>query len=168
MQNLDVISVNFWQILASLLNLLLLLWIVKKLLYKPVKRMLEKRQNAIDERYTTAQQAEREAQLHKKEYEDRLDAAKDEADNIVKEAVGSAKAREKEILDHAKSEADLILLRAEEGAELEKKKAEHAIKDEIVEVSTLLSEKILGREIKAEDHAALIDDFIDQMGDEDA
>ena len=39
------------------------------------------------------------------------------------------------------------------------------IKDEIVEVSTLLSEKILKREISAEDHQTLIDDFINGIGE---
>ena len=47
MQSLDVISVNIWQILASLANLVLLFLMVKKFLYKPVKKMLEQRQNAI-------------------------------------------------------------------------------------------------------------------------
>ena len=49
MQSLDVISVNVWQILFSLANLLLLFILIKKLLFKPVKNVLDKRQESLDE-----------------------------------------------------------------------------------------------------------------------
>ena len=54
MQNLDVISVNIWQILASLANLLILTWILKRFLFKPVKKMLDNRRAAIDADYAEA------------------------------------------------------------------------------------------------------------------
>ena len=165
MQNLDIISVNLWSILISLANLLLLFWIVKKFLYKPVKKMLDARKETIDGSYKRAEEAEQTALLHKKEYEEKLSGAKSEADEIIHSAVQSAKDREKDILTEAKSEADRILRRAEENAALELKKAENTIKEEIVEVSTLISEKILKREISAEDHQTLIDDFINGIGE---
>lgn len=46
---LQVVSVNIWQILISLANLLLLFLILKKFLYKPVKKVLDARKAAIDE-----------------------------------------------------------------------------------------------------------------------
>ena len=54
MQFLDVISVNVWAILASLANLLLLTWIIKRFLFKPVKKMMDARRAAIDEDYAQA------------------------------------------------------------------------------------------------------------------
>ena len=38
MQSLSIISVNIWQILISFANLAILTWIIKKFLFKPVKR----------------------------------------------------------------------------------------------------------------------------------
>ena len=55
--------------------------------------------------------------------------------------------------------------RAEADAQLEVKKARASIKDEIVDVSTQLAEKMLGREIKAADHRELIDSFLDGIDD---
>ena len=55
--------------------------------------------------------------------------------------------------------------RAEADAQLEVKKARAFIKDEIVDVSTQLAEKMLGREIKAADHRELIDSFLDGIDD---
>ena len=166
MQNLDIISVNLWNILISLANLFLLFLIIKKFLYKPVKKMIDTRKETVDAQYRRADEAEQTALSRKKEYEDKLQGAKDEAEEIIQSAVLTAKDREKDILTDAKTEADRIIRRAEETAELEIKKAEGVIKHEIVEVSTKLSEKILGREITPEDHSALIDNFIDGIGEE--
>ena len=43
MQNLEVISINFWQMLVSLANLLILFLILKKFLYAPVLKALDQR-----------------------------------------------------------------------------------------------------------------------------
>ena len=166
MQNLDIISVNLWSILISLANLVLLFLIIKKFLYKPVKNMLAARKDAIDSQYRRAEEAEHTALMQKEQYETKLAGAKGEADQILQSAVQNARDREKDILTEAKTEADRILRRAEENAAMELKKAESAIKNEIVEVSTKLSEKILQREISAEDHEDLIYSFINEIGEE--
>ena len=165
MQSLDVISINIWQVIVSLLNLLIIFLIVKKFLYKPVKSMLDTRQKTIDDKYSAAEQAKNEALADKAAYEEKLSDAKAEADTIIENAVSIAKAREKEIIAEAKSEAAGIVSKAEKNAELELKRAEDVIKGEIVDVSTRLSEKILGREIREEDHAELIDSFINGIGE---
>ncbi|MBQ3075299.1 MAG: F0F1 ATP synthase subunit B [Clostridia bacterium] len=166
MQNLDVISVNLWSILISLANLLLLFLIIKKFLYKPVKKMLDSRRETIDEQYRRAEDAEKAALSQKASYEARLSGAKAEADGIIHSAVQTAKDREKDILSEAKSEAERIVKRAEENAAMELKKAEDTIKNEIIEVSAKMSEKILEREISSEDHKALIDSFINEIGED--
>lgn len=167
MQSLDVISVNIWHILVSLLNLVLLFLIVKYFLYKPVKNMLSKRREAIDRDYSEAREARDKALADKAEYEEKLAGAHDRADSIIKNAVEVANARETAIVSDAKAKADSIVKKAEADAVLERKKAEDAIKREIAEVSTLISEKILEREISADDHKKLIDSFIDEIGAED-
>lgn len=166
MQSLDVISVNLWQMLVSLLNLLILFLLIKKFLYKPVKRMLENRQKTIDGDYEAAKTAREAALSEQKAYEEKLSGAKKEADGVIQSAVSIAKARENEILADAKQEAQNIIRQAKENAELEIRKAEESIKTEIVEVGTALSQKLLEREIKAEDHKKLIDSFIEEIGEE--
>lgn len=166
MQTLDVISVNIWQMLASLANLILLFLMVKKFLYKPVKKMLEQRQNAIQGDYDAAAQAKEQAYSDKIKYEEKLLGAKAEADEVIKSAVNVASEREKEIIAEARVKADGIVRQAENEAILERKKAEDAVKKEIVEVSSLLTEKVLEREISAEDHQRFIDSFIESIGDE--
>jgi F-type H+-transporting ATPase subunit b len=54
MQDLDIISVNIWHIFISLANLVILFLILKKLLFKPVKKIVDKRQKELEAEYCKA------------------------------------------------------------------------------------------------------------------
>lgn len=160
-QNLDIISVNIWQILVSLLNLLLLFLIIKKFLYKPVKKALDMRRASIDAQYADAEKAKMDAVSTKEAWEARLSAAESDANAIIDNARIAAKRRSDDIIAAADYKAKSIIHRAESDAELEMKKAKASIKGEIIDVSVLLTEKMIGRELNADDHRELIDSFID-------
>ncbi len=166
MQNLEVISVNIWNILISLANLALLFWAVKKFLFKPVRAVFEKREADIAKRYSEADIARAEAQNAKTQLEEKLKGAHDTADVIIKDAQDAAKRRADSILEDANARAESILKHAEDEAQFEMRKAREDIKREIVDVSALLAEKMLEREVKIEDHRAMVDSFIDTIGDD--
>lgn len=165
MQNLDVISVNLWQILISLANLVLLFLIVKRFLFKPVKRILAERRREIEGQYDAATQAQTEADNNRREWEATMSTARLQADGILQTATEQAKFRGDAMVDEARQKADSIIRMAQTEAELERKKAELDIKREIVELSGALTEKMLAREINTDDHQALIDSFLDELGD---
>ena len=167
MQTLEVISVNLWQILISLLNLLILFLLFKKFLFKPVNNMLAKRQNEIDARYEEADEAKRMAEEDKSLWNEKIGTVKAETDEMIKKAQESAKRQGEAIVTKAKEQTDGIIRQAEIQAQLEIQKAEEGIKMEIVEVSTALANKLLEREINAEDHRDLIDSFIEKIGVEE-
>lgn len=167
MQTLDVISVNIWDIVVSLCNLAILFFVMKKFLYKPVRKMLEQRQKTVDDKYAQADAALLKADNDKAEYERKLAVAQEDAQQIIKKATDIADERSKEIVSSAREEASLIVNRAQSAAELEKKKAQQEIKSEIVSVSAMLAEKLLEREINEEDHKQMIDSFIEEIGDGD-
>ena len=165
MQTLDIISVNVWQILISLVNLLLLFLIIKKFLFKPVMSVLEKRRQEIDGQYAEADAAIEEANLSKKQWEEKLAGAEGEAEAIIQTAAENAKYRGDKLIEEAQKRAESIIRVAESEAELERKKATDSIKQEIVEVSGALAEKLLERELNREDHKAIIESFIEEIGD---
>ncbi len=167
MQSLDIISVNFWQILISLINLLILFLIIKKFLFKPVQNMIAQRRAQLDEQYASAEEAEQSALANKESWELKMQTANEEADAIMQSATENAKWRGDKIVAEARDKADGIIRQAENEAELERKKAEDGIKREIVDVSAALTEKMLGREINTQDHRDLIDSFIEEIGNSD-
>ena len=167
MQTLEVISVNLWDILISLLNLLILFLLFKKFLFKPVNNMLAKRQSEIDAKYEAADEARRLAEEDKSLWDEKIGTVKAETDEMIKKAQDRAKYQGETIVSKAKEQADSIIRQAETQAQLEMKKAEEGIKKEIVEVSTALANKLLEREINPDDHRGLIDSFIEKIGDEE-
>ena len=167
MQTLDIISVNLWQILISLANLLLLFWILKKVFYGPVKKLLADRQAAIDEQISAAEEARKSAEESRVQWEEALQGAREKAGTILQTATEEAARQEEKILSQARETAAGILRRAEAEAEGERRKAAEGIKREIVEVSGALTEKMLEREVKTEDHRALIDSFLNEIGEKD-
>ncbi len=166
MQSLDVISINFWQILISLLNLVILFLIIRKFLVGPVNNMLKKRQDELSERYDSAEKAKLEADSYKRTWSEKMQTAKEDAEGIIKEATDAAKWRGDKIVAEAKEKADGIVRQAENRAELELKKAEEGIKQEIVVVSAALAGKLINREINVSDHQNLIDSCIEKLGDD--
>ncbi len=165
MQTLDVISVNFWQIVVSLCNLLILFLLAKKFLYRPVKNVLEKRRSTVDGLYERAQADRESARSQKMEYAQKLSHADEEAEAVIQSAVELARAREAQIVSLANEKAEGILRRAHEEALQEERKLRAGIKEEIVAVSAKLAEKMLQREINAEDHKEMIDSFIGSIGE---
>ncbi len=165
MQSLEIISVNIWQILISLANLVILFFIIKKFLYGPVRKTIAARQNAIDEQYKEADDAKRIAEESRDEWQSKMQTAEDEANEILQNATENANRRGETIIAEAKDKADGIVRNAENEAELERLKAQVDIKNDIVDISTALTEKLLSREITEEDHKALINSFLDEMGD---
>ena len=163
MQFLDVISVNIWAILASLANLLLLTWIIKRFLFKPVKKMIDARRQTIDEYYAQAQAARDEAEENRLNYEAAMAAAKQTGDQIIADASRTAEYRHNEIVAEAREKASEIRRQAEADALLERKKAEDEMKHEIANVSAQLTGKLLQREINEEDHRGLIDSFLNDL-----
>ena len=166
MQSLEVISVNVWQILISLINLVILFLLFKKFLFKPVNVMLQKRQSEIDERYDAAEEAKHAAIENELLWNEKINRVKAETDKLLKKAQESAKRQEEAVISNAKEQAEGIVRDAQTQAKLEIKNAGDSIKKEIVEISTALANKLIEREINMDDHHSLIDSFIKNIGDE--
>lgn len=165
MQTLDVISVNIWQIVISLCNLVIIFLILKRFLYKPVKKMLAARQAEIDKQYQDAKDAQEHADENKRVWDEKISTANNEADRIIKEAEQQAQAYGQRTADEARRKADIIMADAKQQADGEYRRLQGEIRDEIVEVSAEIAEKLLVREISEQDHRNIIDAAIEQLGD---
>ena len=84
------IGVNFWTALFVLLNTLAIFFVAKKFLFVPVKDMIDSRQKEIDDMYSKANAAQATAEAMEKEYAEKLSAAVQAGERIVKDAVARA------------------------------------------------------------------------------
>ncbi len=166
MKYLDFFTIDVWTIIFTWANMLILLTIIKKLLFKPVTKVLQQRDEEVKKMYAQANEANEKAASLEKEYNEKMAQAREEAGEIIKQATVSAQKREEEIIASAQQQADIMTKRAETEIAQERKKAYQNIRDEISDISVAIAGKMVQREINAKDHEALIRRFIENVGEE--
>ena len=159
------VGVNFWTMIFAWCNLLVLYFVLRKLLFKPVKNMIDSRQQEIDGMYSDAEKSREDADAMKADYEEKISHAKEESEEILKNAVRRAQLREEEILREANDKAARVMKRAEEQVEMEKKRAINEVKNEVSDMAIGIASAVIERDIDRKEHEALIDEFSRTMGE---
>ena len=162
----EFLNINFFTALFTLINTIALFLVLKIFLFKPVMKMIADRQQEIDDMYDAAGRAKESAAALETEYKDKLSVASETSERMVKEAVARGQNREEEIIRQANMEADAIRNKAAADIAQEKKKAINDAKDEISVIAMAIAGKVVGRELTAADQSALVDRFIDELGDQ--
>ena len=159
------ISIAPWTIIFQILNLLLLMVLFKKYLFKPVTEILEKRQAEIEGHYQEAQQAETDAKAMKADYESKMAGARQEADRVIKTATESANAMSASIVEDARTQADQLKRRAQTEMDLERRRAFDEVKGELSGIALDIASQVIEREVNEKDHEAFINEFIKNVGE---
>ena len=160
-----LITLDGWTFLAQICNLMIQLVIFKKLLLNPVKKVIAERKAKADSQIADAEKLRTEAEAMKAEYEQNLQNARTEANQIVAAAQKTAAARSEELLGEARAQAAALKQKAEADIAQERKKAVNEVKDEIGGMAMAIASKVVEREIQEKDHQQLIDEFIEKVGD---
>ena len=160
-----LITLDGWTFVAQICNLMIQLVIFKKLLLNPVKKVIAERKAKADSQIADAEKLRTEAEAMKAEYEQNLQNARNEANQIVASAQKTAAARSEELLGEARAQAAALKQKAEADIAQERKKAVNEVKDEIGGMAMEIASKVVEREIKEADHRDLIDEFIKNVGE---
>ena len=161
----SLVTVNPVTLIAQICNLFIQLLVVKIFFLDKIKAILDQRREAADKQITDAEAAKAEAMAIKATYEKNMEQSKAKADDILMTAQRSANARSEEIISQAQAAAAQIKSKASADIEMEKKKAINDAKNEISGLAMAIAGKVVGRELTADDQKALIDSFIDELGD---
>ena len=162
---LGFLSIDIGTILFSWINLMILFFALKRFLFKPVQKILTERQAAVDQALNDADEARARAEAAETEYTEKLTQAKEESAEILRNATRKAQQRSEEIVANARNEAAGIMQHNRDELEREKRRAESQLRSDVSELAVLVAEKVVGREINQTDHARLIDEFIESVGD---
>ena len=161
----QLVNFDYWTTVAQLLNFGIQLLLFKRFLFEPVKKILEKRQLEVNSVLSDAEQANIAAQEAKKSYEKHLANARMEAEEITTKAVASARLQSDQILSAAKEETEKLRAKTSADIELERQRAMSEAKSEISKMAVEIASKLVEKEIDENAHAALIDKFIDEIGE---
>ncbi|MFR5373560.1 MAG: F0F1 ATP synthase subunit B [Faecalibacterium prausnitzii] len=129
------------------------------------QKVIAERKAKADSQIADAEKLRTEAEAMKAEYEQNLQNARTEANQIVAAAQKTAAARSEELLGEARAQAAALKQKAEADIAQERKKAVNEVKDEIGGMAMEIASKVVEREIKEADHQDLIDEFIKNVGE---
>ena len=150
----ELVTIVPWTFIATICNLFIQCWLIKKFLFKPIREVIEKRRALADSQIQDAKKAKEEAETMKAGYEAEMAKAKETASVILQDAQKDAAARSEAMLQEAKAQAAGI-----------KAKAVNEIKNEIGGIAMDIAGKVIEREISEDDHRKLIDEFIENVGE---
>lgn len=159
------VGVNHWTALFTFCNMMVTFLVLRHFLFQPVKKMIDDRQAEIDAMYAQADAARQQAAELEQQYQARLEDVKQESDALLRQAADRARAREAEIVAEAKQQARTLRESAEAQIAQEKKKAVNELKGEIGGIAMEIASQVVEREVREQDHQALIDEFIAHVGD---
>lgn len=148
---------------AQIGALLVLILIVVIFAYKPVKKIVKKRQDYIESNIKEAEESKaiwKENELKSKET---VLASDRTAANIVAEAKANAVRERNKILEQTQEDVSRMKLEAENDIARMELEAQDKIKKEIVSVALDASKELLGREVSSEDNNRLLEEFIEDV-----
>ena len=154
-----------WEYFFQLANTVVVFLILKKLLFKPVMKIIKEREDDIAANIREGEKKKAEGLAFKEEYEEKLGNAEEEGRKIIDTAVNKAREKSNNIIDDAKKNAETMVKIAKVDIEEERVNSMNEMKDEISDLVILAASKVLEDEIDEEKHKDLIKDFIDRTGD---
>ena len=160
---MDKLGINPILILAQIVNFGILLFLMKKFLYKPILKVLDERKKKAEEIEAGQEEMIKKMENAVKEEKDILSKAKAEADKLVNRAkVQGEKEREKEV---QKGTVELMELRKKLEKEMEAEKAKmlKEVKVQAAEISALIAGKVIRESIDETKHKKLIDQAIKDL-----
>jgi F-type H+-transporting ATPase subunit b len=154
------LSEIIWGGLAFLIVLVLLM----KFGWPPIKQALRQRQEKIRNDLESAERARHEAEAEATQYRAQLGDARNEANRIVEEAREDAERVRRELVTKAEADAAEIRSRAQDDIRLAQERALSDLRVRVAEISVDLAEKVVERNLDRETQIALIDNYIDTVG----
>lgn len=161
--SIDLLKVSpglvFWTAVTFIV-VLVVLWLFA---WKPIINGLDARNEKIQEDLDSSRKLREQAESMMSDYKKHLDAAKDQALQIIDEGKKDAESIRQRILADAKKEAEEIHDRAVADITQAKTKAIKELEKEVVDISVAIISKILSRDVSKEDHRNIILKELDQL-----
>ena len=139
--------------------------LLSNLLFNPARKLLKDRQSRIAKDISDANEDKESAAALKAEYESKLKDIDKEAEVILSEARQKALKNESKIIDEAKQEAARIIKRAQEEAELEKKHAMDDVKQDMIQIASMMAQKVVAASIDTKIQDSLVEETLREMGE---
>ncbi|HGQ2455879.1 TPA: F0F1 ATP synthase subunit B [Streptococcus pneumoniae] len=146
-------------------SFILLLVLIKKFAWSNITGIFEERAEKIASDIDRAEEARQKAEVLAQKREDELADSRKEAKTIIENAKETAEQSKANILADAKLEAGHLKEKANQEIAQNKVEALQSVKGEVADLTISLAGKIISQNLDSHAHKALIDQYIDQLGE---
>lgn len=151
----------FATVIFTFINIIVLYFILKKFLFKPVSTFMDNRTKKIQDALNMAEEAKKKIEDLKVEYDAKLKEAKQEGQVIVEDYKKMADKAYETIISNAKKEADMIIQNTKNELEIERQQVISKMKEEMADLVLATTEKVLKQNIDNKANRKLISNFIE-------
>ena len=149
----------------TLIAVFVLVLVASNLLFNPVREFMKKRREKIAQDLEQAKTSKEQAEAEKQEYLSKLGEIEKEAERILSEARKKAVENQKRIEEEARTEAANIIAQARREAELEKSKAADEIRQQMIEIASLMAGKVVSQSMTTQIQDSLVEETLKEMGE---
>lgn len=161
------ISIHLWTLAQQAFNILVVILVLYKFLFKPLGSMMEQRTQYVEDSLANAKKQREEAEQLLAQYQEQLRNAQAEAREIVASATREAEALARQRKQEAEAETQRMVERAKAEIENERKKALASIREEVTTLTLMVAERVIGRELNHTDHQRLVENMLTEVGGRD-
>ncbi len=146
------------------INLLILYFLMKKILFKPITKFMDDRQSSIEHALDDAEKAKIEAADVRKEYEDQMKSIKSDCDKLMEDARVRASREYDEMISAAKRDVEVILQKGRNEIERERQEMMKQVKQQVAVLAIATASKLVQANMDSDTNKSLVDRFIDEAG----
>lgn len=158
-------GVEWGTTIVTLVTFVILLALLKKFAWGPLKEVMDKRERDINKDIDDAEQAKINAQKLEEENRKTLKETQDEVQRILDDAKVQARKQHEEIIHEANVRANGMIETAQSEINSEKERALADINNQVSELSVLIASKVLRKEISEQDQKDLVEKYLKEAGD---
>jgi F-type H+-transporting ATPase subunit b len=159
-QAIDALGINVPQLIAQIVNFILLLVVLRLTLYKPVLKMLDDRKRKISEGLNAAEVARQEAAAATANVQAQMDQARKEGQDIVANAQQIAARIQADAREQATKDREADLERARREIQLERDQAIAELRGEFADITVSAAEKVINQSLDRNAHRRVIDEAL--------
>ena len=158
-----MLQLDLQQILSQALSFLLLLWVLRRVAWRPLLRILDQRRGRIEQDLREAAQRKAEMARLQEEYAQRLARIEEEARSKIQQAILEGKRIATDIQEQAREQGAALLTKSKEAIELELAKARVLLRDQMAAMTMEAVERILRKKIDAATDHQLVEAVLDEL-----
>lgn len=160
---MDALGLSGWNLAFQFVNFLIFLWLMHRLLFKPISEMLRSRRDRIGASLREADDLRARVDQERAEFQSELSDARDEAQRIRDEAARSAEVLRAQALDRAREDSER--LRNDALAEIDRSRDQvrEEIRNETADLVLGATARVLNRSVSDSEHRRLVEEALSEL-----